>query len=570
MESGAHWQNIFDNVFLCKNILPKHNKSVHPQPYSIVKDASWTLNPRAFGPDTQTRGWASNSVIEDSSIFISEEKTRVTANTDFTIQVSSSSLPSNIPLTHPLTQLLLTLRDEFPLACQAHKCRWRFTSNLTACTRRLSPQANTCNGPLHSRPSNSLQRDEMTRSNRRTPTCVISYIRIEKNVASSLCNKGGEFSPPLESTDSRCVSRIFKLLSYLEISLQPLPSRPLDLWPLRCNSPFSAILLDKCRRAGAPNILLSLPLPKENELQMCALRPTDTMLTIVLVLLVVVVAFFLSSKFNRQQPKSFVGKTVIVTGASSGMGKELALRYARLGSKVVLAARRKEMLDAVVQQCIRAGAEAIGIIADVSKEADCKKMVEESVKKFGSIDLLINNAGRSSLMPIQYSKPDDLEFMKTLMEVNYYGCVYPTLHALPHLRAAKGSVAVVSSLSGKFCTTGRAYYGATKSAVNTWFGCLRVEEPDISVTIINPGFVSTELNQHSFTPKGMKRFMEESDKMPASVAAELMEGYIARGSIEENMTAVGKVGAFLVWAAPGLLDVLVRKQAEKTSKLVPE
>ncbi|PRP80419.1 short-chain dehydrogenase/reductase [Planoprotostelium fungivorum] len=289
--------------------------------------------------------------------------------------------------------------------------------------------------------------------------------------------------------------------------------------------------------------------------------------------------------FSRYGPtKSFQGKTVVITGASSGIGKALALRYAQLGSKMVLAARRRDLLDDVVKACISQGTDAIAVTVDVTKEDDCKKLIEEALAKFGSIDLLvivssdrnvltpsqILNAGRGTLMPLRHVKPFELDFMKSLTEINYYGCIYPTVQALPHIRSSKGNIAVISSLSAKVPSEGRAFYAATKAAINSFYSCLRVEEPDITVTLINPGFVSTEINDHSFKPKGFKRHMEESSKMTAARCAELCEGYISRGVIDEVMTPLGKFGYFMAYFFPGLVDIISRQKSKQISALIPE
>jgi len=300
-----------------------------------------------------------------------------------------------------------------------------------------------------------------------------------------------------------------------------------------------------------------------------ATLPTDKMMSLIYFLLFVGGTYYFLNR-NTKPVKSFKGKTVVITGASSGIGKAVALRYASLGAKLVLAARRKDELDSVVESCKKEGAEAISVLVDVTKEDDCKKMIDTAVSQYGSIDLLFCNAGRASLMPVKYVHAKEFDFMKTMVDVNFYGCVYPAVFALEHLRRSKGSVAVVSSLSAKTPSEGRAFYGATKSALNTWFSCLRIEEPDISVTILNPGFVSSEINKNSFTPKGMKRFMEESDKMPTDVCAKIMEDCIARGVLEENMTIKGKLGNFLFQWFPAIFDVVSRRQSEFSSKLVAE
>nr|MBC8146668.1 SDR family NAD(P)-dependent oxidoreductase [Bacteroidota bacterium] len=153
-------------------------------------------------------------------------------------------------------------------------------------------------------------------------------------------------------------------------------------------------------------------------------------------------------------------KVVIITGASSGIGKALAEKYAMEGWNVVIAARRLERLLELEKQLVNV--DVLSVKTDVTLEADCKSLIEKAVERFGKIDVLINNAGismRASFLDL------DMNVMRQLMDVNYWGTVYCTKFALPYLLKSKGSVAGVISVGGYVGLPGRTAYSASKFAV---------------------------------------------------------------------------------------------------------
>ena len=137
----------------------------------------------------------------------------------------------------------------------------------------------------------------------------------------------------------------------------------------------------------------------------------------------------------------FRDKVVIVTGASSGIGKATALEFARQGSRVVLAARSAERLAEIEKEITGLGAESLVCVTDVSREEDCRRLVEKTIEKFGTVHILINNAGIS--MRALFDDVD-LTVLKRLMDVNFWGTVYCTKYALPYLVRNRGSIVGVS------------------------------------------------------------------------------------------------------------------------------
>ena len=171
---------------------------------------------------------------------------------------------------------------------------------------------------------------------------------------------------------------------------------------------------------------------------------------------------------------SFTNQTIVTTGASDGIGAELARQLAREKPKLVLAARRREALQAVASQCEALGATTLIVPTDVSVEADCRALIAAAVAKFGRIDALVNNAGVS--MHANFDEISDTAVYESLMRINLMGSVWPTHAALPHLKASKGLIVAVASLAGLVGVPGRTAYSATKFAMTGFFEALRAEQ----------------------------------------------------------------------------------------------
>lgn len=199
--------------------------------------------------------------------------------------------------------------------------------------------------------------------------------------------------------------------------------------------------------------------------------------------------------------KSLSGKTIWITGASSGIGEALALQLSQHSVKLILSARREKELQRVKSQCHQQ--ENIQILPlDLADHASHKDKVEQAIRFFGQVDILINNGGISQRSLV---KDTQLEVDRKLMEVNYLGTVSLTKHLLPHmLEGVQGHIAVVTSLTGKFGTPYRSGYAASKHALHGFFDSLRAELEDqgINVTIAAPGFVKTQVSVNALTGDG--------------------------------------------------------------------
>src|SRR5258708_7515959 len=193
---------------------------------------------------------------------------------------------------------------------------------------------------------------------------------------------------------------------------------------------------------------------------------------------------------------------VAITGASKGIGAELARQLAAKGARLVLAARNDKELDAVAADCRKAGASVVVVKADVAIERDCQAIVAGAVLAFGRLDTLINNAGMS--MWARFEDIEDMSILERIMQVNYMGAVYCTHHALPHLRESKGRVVGVASLAGRTGVPTRTGYSASKHAMTGFFDSLRIEleGSGVTVTMIYPGFVATGIRENATGPDG--------------------------------------------------------------------
>jgi len=190
------------------------------------------------------------------------------------------------------------------------------------------------------------------------------------------------------------------------------------------------------------------------------------------------------------------GKTIVITGGSSGMGAAAARHLAREGANVVVAARRVERLDALVAEIAQAGGQAVAVAADVAQREDLQKLVDVAVKQYGRIDVLINNAGLMPLSPLERLKLDEWDRM---IDVNLRGVLHGIAAALPYMKQQRsGQIINTASVAGHKVFPTAAVYCATKFAVRALSEGLRqeVKPYNIRTTVVSPGAVSTELLDH--------------------------------------------------------------------------
>jgi NAD(P)-dependent dehydrogenase (short-subunit alcohol dehydrogenase family) len=194
-------------------------------------------------------------------------------------------------------------------------------------------------------------------------------------------------------------------------------------------------------------------------------------------------------------------KVVLITGGSSGIGRAAALRLAEYGAHVVVAARREQALKETAAQAAAVGGEALAVTADVTDPAQCRRAVEAAVERFGQLDVLLCSAGVSMRA---YFAGSDLAAMEQVMRVNFFGTLYATYYALPHIKRTRGSLVAISSLTGKRGIPSYAVYGASKFAVQGLYQSLRLElaRDGVHVGVVSPGFVDTPLREQVLGPDG--------------------------------------------------------------------
>jgi short-subunit dehydrogenase len=232
----------------------------------------------------------------------------------------------------------------------------------------------------------------------------------------------------------------------------------------------------------------------------------DWLYLVASILSAIIVAWLIFNVVLRPKPnyrRKFEGKVVVITGASSGIGEELALQLSKFKPKLVLAARRVDRLESLKKTCLSLGAQEVLLMAtDVGVKDDCKKLIDETVKKFLTVDVLYCNAGIGMATTLfKCPTPDVLE---QVMNTNFNGAVNTTFYALPYLRKSNGHVIVTSSVFAFFVTRGTSAYAASKAALNSFFASVRLEEArnKVKVTVICPGHVATEIQKQSLGADG--------------------------------------------------------------------
>ena len=261
--------------------------------------------------------------------------------------------------------------------------------------------------------------------------------------------------------------------------------------------------------------------------------------------------------------RRFAGQVVLLTGASSGIGAELARQFAAEGARLALAARDVDRLHTVAAECRALGADALVVPGDVSLEASCASIVERTVAHFGRLDILVNNAGIGSSG--LFEEITDLTIFDTLMRVNYLGSVWCTAHALPHLKQSKGRLVAISSLTGLTGVPKRTAYAATKHAMAGFFDSLRIEldGSGVTVTMVYPGFVFSEINQRALSPdgtpfgdRGYQR--RKGETMETDRCGRLILSAVAHRDRDLVMTWRGKIGRLLKLISPKLVDRIAK------------
>jgi len=256
------------------------------------------------------------------------------------------------------------------------------------------------------------------------------------------------------------------------------------------------------------------------------------------------------------------GSRIILTGASEGIGRALALALAARGARLALAARDRDRLESLAQQCRAAGGEAIAVPTDVTSQQDLEWLVAETVKSFGGVDVVVHNAGIT--MWSRFDALQDLSIFERLMDVNYLAPVRLTALSLPHLKASRGLIVAVASLAGLTGVPERSAYAGSKHAVVGFFDSLRIElaGSGVDVTVVAPDFVVSEIHKRAIgadgEPLGASPMMQAKIMTADECAVHIIRGIEKRQRLV-LMTARGKIGRWLKLLAPSLIDRIAAK-----------
>lgn len=262
------------------------------------------------------------------------------------------------------------------------------------------------------------------------------------------------------------------------------------------------------------------------------------------------------------------GKVVIVTGATSGIGKATAAHFGTRGSKVVVVARNAENVSSTVSAFKAQAIECVGIVADVSIKEDCKRLVDETISAFGTIDILINNAGIS--MRALFIDTD-ISVIEKIMQVNFWGAVYTTKYALPHILKNGGSIIGVSSVGGLIGLPARTGYSASKYAMQGFLNALRTEnkKTGLHVMVACPGFTSSNIRNTALTADGSPqgKSPREEGKM---MSPERVADYIYKGVVKRKRTVTMTLDGLLVRGIGRIFPKLFERVVYNTMAKEPD
>ncbi|MBE0647670.1 MAG: SDR family oxidoreductase [Bacteroidales bacterium] len=258
-------------------------------------------------------------------------------------------------------------------------------------------------------------------------------------------------------------------------------------------------------------------------------------------------------------------KVVVITGAASGIGKALAFECASRGAKLSLADRNSQSLEIIRDELMKRGTEVIATETDVTKEDDCKRFISNTISHFNRIDVLINNAGIS--MRALFEEVD-LDVLRRVMDVNFWGAVYCTKYALPKLLKTNGSVTGVSSIAGYKGLPGRTGYSASKFALQGFLEVIRIEnmKKGLHVLVACPGFTSSNIRNAALAKDGSNQGESPRDEakmmMPEEVARQICNA-IEKRKHRLTMTSQGKMTVLLNKFFPKFMDKMVYNHMAK-------
>lgn len=253
-------------------------------------------------------------------------------------------------------------------------------------------------------------------------------------------------------------------------------------------------------------------------------------------------------------------KVVIITGGSSGIGKACAEAFGKAGAKIVITGRKQQPLNETHLYLEKKGVLCLAILADVADENQCKRVIEQTLNTFGTIDVLINNAGISMRALFEEC---EVAVIRQVMEINFFGMVYMTKYALPHIITQKGSVIGISSIAGYRGLPARTGYSASKFAMNGFLEALRTEMLPKGVHVLTacPGFTASNIRNTALAKDGKPQGESPRDEKKMMTAQEVAERILYATYTRKStlvLTRQGKLTVFLnKWLPKKWIDRLV-------------
>jgi short-subunit dehydrogenase len=267
----------------------------------------------------------------------------------------------------------------------------------------------------------------------------------------------------------------------------------------------------------------------------------------------------------KKSSRLFEDKVVLVTGSSQGIGKATALAFAQQGAQIVLNGRDPDRLSQAVSDLESTGIKVIGIQADLTQQADAARLLRDTIKAFGKLDILINNAGISMRGNFADLAP---KVYQTIFDTNILGVANLTIPAMPYIRETKGSIVFISSLAGIRGLPGLSAYCASKMALRAMAESIRIEEAGsgIHIGLVQVGYTEIEFKKTTVAANGELQVIKDRSGFRAatkeSVAKAILKN-VRRRRFITTLTPIGKLNAFLQAIAPGLVERILISQSKK-------
>jgi NAD(P)-dependent dehydrogenase (short-subunit alcohol dehydrogenase family) len=260
--------------------------------------------------------------------------------------------------------------------------------------------------------------------------------------------------------------------------------------------------------------------------------------------------------------RSFAGRTVLVTGAGGGLGRAIAMRFAQAGARVAALDKDTTGLESLGVEIEGRGGQCLALPCDITDAEACNQAVAATLRRFGTLDVLVNNAGMSQRSGFSVT---DLAVIRRVMDVNFYGAVHCTKAALPHLVAARGLIVAVSSVAGYTPLIARTGYAASKHAMHGFFESLRTElaPAGVDVMMVCPSFIATRIDRNALGGDGgpvQHAQVTVGDRLSPDAVAERI---VAGAERSRRLLLVGRTAWQAWWVsrlAPRLYEKLMARR----------